>query len=232
VLAFLLYRVLCGLLRLLVRAGVDDRELEIAVLRHQLRILSRRGKGPRYRTGDRALLAAASQFLPRERWSAFSVAPDTLNRWRRNLLSRKASNRRRPGRPPIDRAVRELILRMARENARWGYLRIKGELLKLGITVSATTIANALRRGGLGPALGGSARPGRSSCDPRPWPSWPPAAHRAPTKRTETAKGRPRRPPRIAGTGSPSRRSGPLATLLPLLPRSVFPVEAGSSPAK
>ncbi|HEV8420523.1 MAG TPA: helix-turn-helix domain-containing protein, partial [Actinomycetota bacterium] len=151
-LAFLLYRVLCGLLGLLVRAGVDDRELEIAVLRHQLRILSRRGKGPRYRTADRALLAATSQFLPRERWSAFSVAPDTLNRWRRNLLSRKASNRRRPGRPPIDRAVRELILRMARENPRWGYLRIKGELLKLGITVSATTIANVLRRGGLGPA--------------------------------------------------------------------------------
>ncbi len=78
--------------------------------------------------------------------------PDTLNRWRRQLLNRKGSNRRRPGRPPIDQAVRELILRMAGENARWGYLRIKGELLNLGITVSATTIANVLRRGGLGPA--------------------------------------------------------------------------------
>ncbi len=152
VLAFLLYRVLCGLLSLLVRMGVDYRELEIAVLRHQLRILGRRGKRPRYRTGDRAVLAAASRFLPRERWSAFSVGPDTLTRWRRTLVSRKGSNRRRPGRPPIDPAVRELILRMARENARWGYLRIKGELLKLGIRVSATTIANVLRRGGLGPA--------------------------------------------------------------------------------
>src|SRR6266508_889110 len=122
VLAFLLYRVLCGLLSLLVRMGVDYRELEIAVLRHQLRILGRRGKRPRYRTGDRAVLAAASRFLPRERWSAFSVGPDTLTRWRRTLVSRKGSNRRRPGRPPIDPAVRELILRMARENARWGYL--------------------------------------------------------------------------------------------------------------
>jgi len=149
VLAFLLYRVLCGLLHLLVRVGVDDRELEIAVLRHQLRILSRRGKRPRYSTADRALLAAASRFLPRER-SAFPVVPDTLSRWRRKLVSRKGSNRRRPGRPPIDPAVRELILRMARENARWGYLRIKGELLKLGIRVSATTIANVLRRGGSG----------------------------------------------------------------------------------
>ncbi len=125
----------------------------MAVLRHQLRILSRRGKRPRYSTADRALLAAASRFLPRERWSAFPVAPDTLTRWRRHLVTRKRSRRRRgPGRPPIDPEVRELILRMARENPRWGYLRIKGELLKLGITVSATTIANVIRRGGLGPA--------------------------------------------------------------------------------
>jgi hypothetical protein len=80
VLAFLLYRILCGLLRMLVRAGVDDRDLEIAVLRSQLRILSRRGKRPHYSTTDRALLAAASRFLPRERWSAFPVVPDTLNR--------------------------------------------------------------------------------------------------------------------------------------------------------
>jgi hypothetical protein len=92
----------------------------IAVLRHQLRILSRRGKGPRYGTADRALLAAASRFLPRERWSAFSVVPDTITRWRRLLVSRKGSNRRRPGRSPIDPDVRDLILRMARENPRWG----------------------------------------------------------------------------------------------------------------
>jgi hypothetical protein len=50
VLAFLLYRLLSGLFRLLVRAGIDDRELEIAVLRHQLRVLTRRGKRPRYGT--------------------------------------------------------------------------------------------------------------------------------------------------------------------------------------
>jgi hypothetical protein len=153
VLALLLYRVLCGVFGLLIRMGVDDRDLEIAVLRHQLRVLSRRGKRPCYRSTDRALLAAASRFLPRERWSALPVTPDTLTRWHRHLLSRKRSRRRRgPGRPPIDAELRGLILRMARENPRWGYLRIKGELLKLGIRVSATTIANVLRRGGLGPA--------------------------------------------------------------------------------
>lgn len=138
---------------MLVRVGVDDRDLEIAVLHHQLRVLSRRGRRRGYSPADRAFLAAASRFLPRKRWSAFPVVPDTLTRWRRQLVSRERSRPRRgPGRPPIDPEVRDLILRMARENPRWGYLRIKGELLKLGITVSATTIANVLRRGGLGPA--------------------------------------------------------------------------------
>ncbi len=152
-LAFLLYRLSCGLLRLLVRAGLDDRELEIAVLRHQLRVLTRGGKRPRYGTADRAFLAAVSRLLPRERWSAFGVVPDTLKRWRRQLDAGKGRRpRRRPGRPPIDPELRQLILRLGRENPRWGYLRIKGELLKLGITVSATTIATVLRRGGLGPA--------------------------------------------------------------------------------
>jgi Homeodomain-like domain len=124
------------------------------VLQHQLRILDRRGKRARYGAADRAFLAAGSRFLPRERWSAFPVVPETLKRWRRQLEARKDPRRRRrgPGRPPIDPALRELILRLGRENPRWGYVRIKGELLKLGITVSATTIANVLRRGGLGPA--------------------------------------------------------------------------------
>ncbi len=125
-------RVSCGLIRLLVRAGVDDRELEIAVLRHQLRVLTRGGKRPRYSTADRVLLAAASRFLPRERWSAFGVVPETLKRWRRQLESRMDPRPRRgPGRPPIDPELRQLILRLGRENPRWGYLRIKGELLKL-----------------------------------------------------------------------------------------------------
>ncbi len=152
--ALLLYRLLGGLFRLLVRAGVDDRELEIAVLRHQLRVLTRRrGKRARYRTADRAFLAAVSRFLPQQRWSCFPVVPDTLKRWRRQLESKKGSRGRRgPGRPRIDPELRDLILRLGRENPRWGYMRIRGELLKLGIGVSATTIADVLRRGGLGPA--------------------------------------------------------------------------------
>ena len=128
------------------------------------------GKRTRHGAADRAFLAAVSRFLPRERWSAFPVAPETLKRWRRQLEARKDPRRRRgPGRPPIDPALRELILRLERENPRWGYLRIKGEFLKLGITVSATTIANVLRQGGLGPAPRRISDPrGESSCEPKP----------------------------------------------------------------
>nr|MDP9343596.1 helix-turn-helix domain-containing protein [Actinomycetota bacterium] len=81
------------------------------------------------------------------------VRPETLLRWHRQLVARKwTTPHRHPGRPALDPEVRALILRLARENPRWGYMRIRGELLKLGVRVSATTIATALRRAGLGPA--------------------------------------------------------------------------------
>jgi len=148
------YRILCLALRTLARLGaIDDRDLEIAVLRHQLRIMRSSGRRPSYTAADRAFLAAASRLLPTERWSSFLVGPDTLRRWHRELL--RAGRRlrpRRPGRPPLETPIRELILRLGRENPRWGYLRIRGELLKLGVDVSATTIATVLRRSGLGPA--------------------------------------------------------------------------------
>ena len=134
---------------MLARAGAG-RELEIVVLRHQLVILRRGGKRPRYTTADRALLAAASRLLPPER---FAVGPQTLRRWHRALLARgRRGGRRRPGRPPLAAEPRSLITRLARENPRWGYMRIQGELLKLGIGVSHTTIATVLRSSGLGPA--------------------------------------------------------------------------------
>jgi len=120
------------------------------VLRHQLAVLRRGGKRPRYTTADRALLAAASRLLPPER---FAVGPQTLRRWHRALLERGRRGRgRRPGRPPLAAEPRSLITRLARENPRWGYMRIQGELLKLGIGVSHTTIATVLRSSGLGPA--------------------------------------------------------------------------------
>ena len=133
--------------------GDLEREAELLVLRHQLKVLSRGVRRPPFRRRDRMLLAAASRILPRARWDAFVVTPRTLLRWHRELVRRKWTYRGRgPGRPPLDPETVELIVRMARENSTWGYLRIRGELLKLGISVSATSIRTVLRRERLGPA--------------------------------------------------------------------------------
>ena len=98
-------------------------------------------------------MAAASRVLSRERWRSFLVRPETVLRWHRQLVARKWTRPHRPpGRPALGPEIRDLILRLARENPRWGYQRIRGELLKLGIRVSATTVATLLRRHRLGPA--------------------------------------------------------------------------------
>jgi putative transposase len=145
------------LTRLLVLPNADDgtKDLEILVLRHQLRVLRRKSGRPKFTARDRVLLAAASRLLPRQRWaSSFLVTPQTLLRWHRILVRRKWTygKEHTPGRPPIDPQTTELVLRMARDNARWGCVRICGELRKLGIRVGATTIRTLLRRHGLGPA--------------------------------------------------------------------------------
>jgi transposase InsO family protein len=128
-------------------------ELENAVLRHQVKILRRTVRRPELKEKDRAFLAAASRMLSRDRWGSFIVTPQTLLRWHRELVRRKWTYRRGgPGRPPVGPELVELICRLARENPRWGCVRIKGELRKLGIRVGATTIRRILRRAGLGPA--------------------------------------------------------------------------------
>lgn len=81
------------------------------------------------------------------------VRPETLLRWHQELVRRKWTKpQRRTGRPTIDPETRNLVLRLARENPRWGYRRIQGELLGLGIRLSATSIATILRLAGLHPA--------------------------------------------------------------------------------
>jgi hypothetical protein len=98
------------------------------------------------------LLAAASRLLPRSRWRSFLVTPSTLLGWHRRLLARRWSYAGRTGQPPVGGEIGELALRLARENPRWGYQRIAGEINGLPLSVSATTVRKILRAAGLGPA--------------------------------------------------------------------------------
>jgi transposase len=144
-----------SLLRLLIRCGrsVDVKDIELLVLRHQLEVLRRRVERPTLRASDRALLAAAARLLPPARRQGLLVTPRTLLRWHRELVRRRWTYpRARPGRPPVDARTRALVVRLARENPRWGYQRIAGELNKLGLSVSPSTVRRLLARAGLGPA--------------------------------------------------------------------------------
>ena len=150
----MLFALLYALLRRVIGSGRPsaDRELEIevVVLRHQVKVLSRKVGRPKLRRIDKAFLAACSRVVPRHRWGSFIVAPSTLLRWHRELVRRKWTYKQeRVGRPPIDPALAALICRMGRENPRWGYMRIKGECQKLGMSVAATTVRQVLRAAGL-----------------------------------------------------------------------------------
>jgi transposase len=155
VLSKLAYLAVCRSMQALVLLARGDaaKDLEILVLRHQLTVLRRQISRPRFEPADRALLAAVSRMLPRSVWSCFLVKPDTLLRWHRRFVAGAWTYpQRHTGRPRLDEDVQLLIVRLATENPRWGYQRIQGELLHLGIRVSATAIRMTLRRHGLDPA--------------------------------------------------------------------------------
>jgi transposase InsO family protein len=127
--------------------GPAAKDAEISVLRQQLAVLRRQVERPRFSWSDRALIAALTKLVPRESWAAFLVTPATVLGWHRALVKRKWTYRsRRPGRPALPEETVDLIVRMAKENPGWGYLRIVGELDKLGIKVSKTSVASVLRR--------------------------------------------------------------------------------------
>jgi len=100
--------------------STDFKDLEIVVLRHELAILRRRTRRPAMTWTDRLFLAAASRLLPRAHWRSFIITPGTLLRWHRRLVVKRWTYARRAGRPPIRRAIRALVVRVARDNPRWG----------------------------------------------------------------------------------------------------------------
>jgi putative transposase len=133
--------------------SAEAKEIEILVLRHELAVLRRQHPRPRLQPTDRALLAAWSRLLPRARWSVFLVRPETLLRWHRRMVARRWTYpSTSKGRPPITEEVQQLVVRLARENPRWGYQRIHGELLRLGLRVSVSSTRRILRAHGIDPA--------------------------------------------------------------------------------
>jgi putative transposase len=140
-------RFLVGLI--LIRQPQAERDTELLLLRHELSVLRRSVKKPRLRVWDRLLIAALARRLPRSAWNAMIVRPETVLGWHRALIRRKWAaygRRARSGRPRLRAECQLLILRLAKENSGWGYVRIQGELLKLGYLVSPTAIRNLLRR--------------------------------------------------------------------------------------
>jgi len=147
-----------ALLRLLA-VSERDKEVEILALRHQIAVLERQldKTRPRFCPGDRAFLAALLHRLPRDVLGRFRliVRPETVPRWHRDLLARRHAARsrtKRPGRPRTVRSIRLLVIRLAVENPCWGYRRIHGELLVLGIRTAASTVWEILQQAGIDPA--------------------------------------------------------------------------------
>jgi putative transposase len=141
--------------RLLPMSDVD-KSIEILALRHQLTVLQRQIDKPRLAAADRAFLAALLHRLPRStlRQLHLIVSPDTVLRWHRDLLRRhhaRASRSKRPGRPRTVRSIRALVLRLARENSSWGYRRVHGELVTLGVKVAPSTVWEVLKDTGIDP---------------------------------------------------------------------------------
>ena len=128
---------------------------ENLVLRHQLAVLQRGPGRPRLRQTDRLFWVLVRKFWNGWQGALVLVQPATVVRWHRQAFKSywtRISRRGRRGRPPVSREIRELILRMAKANPLWGAPRIHGELLKLGIEVSQSTVGRLIPRRGKPPS--------------------------------------------------------------------------------
>jgi putative transposase len=157
-LALHIFRLLLDLLSTR-RLTEQQKDLEILLLRQQLRILQRKlpnSRSPRISMGDKSVLAIlAVRFTALTKGTAHRLdealllfKPDTVLRWHRELVRRKWTFRqeKRIGRPPVALELQELIVRLARENPRWGYSKIYGELTKLGYQIGRSTVRDILKR--------------------------------------------------------------------------------------
>jgi len=150
------YRLLVTVLSwfaLLARSS-SAKDVEILALRHEVAVLRRATSGPRLSWTDQAMLAGLTRIMPKGLRACRIVTPGTLLRWHRRLVAAKWRQPRPPGRPPVPDELVALILRLARENTRWGVVRIQGELRRIGHRVAASTIRKILRAHRIPPPSG------------------------------------------------------------------------------
>ncbi len=145
------------------RLSPDEKDLEILLLRQQLDIYERKlSRPPRIARIEKLTLAVLTNKLKRTTQRTYDqlrlvvriFQPETILKWHRELVRRKWTFHHQPrgGRPHTCTEIELLVVRMANENLRWGYSKIKGELLKLGYQVGRTTISDILSRYGITPA--------------------------------------------------------------------------------
>src|SRR3954453_1342171 len=125
------------------------KDAEILTLRHEATVLRRGNPRPTLTWLDRAMLSALSRLPPTPLRQLRLLTPRTLLRWHAQLVAHRWTYRRRQaGRPPNAPPIRALVLRMARENPRWGYRTIHGELVGLGHPGAASTVWKILKNAG------------------------------------------------------------------------------------
>src|SRR5690242_11724867 len=188
-LAYRLLVTVLSWLALLARSS-SAKDVEILALRHEVAVLRRANSRPQMCWTERAVLAALARIMPKGLRARRIVTPGTLLRWHRRLVAARWRQARAPGRPPVPDELVALIVRLARENARWGVVRIQGELRRLGHRVAASTIRKILRAHRIRRHRGMTG-PGASSCALTPARCLPPISSTS-TARSRSAACTPR----------------------------------------
>jgi putative transposase len=124
-------------------------QIEILALRHQLAVCQRSAKRPRVKPADRIVWSWIARLWSGWRDALVIVQPATVVAWQRRRFRdhwRRLSQSGKPGRPPIAKEVRDLIRRISSANSLWGSPRIVGELRKIGIEVTKSTVEKYMMR--------------------------------------------------------------------------------------